>query len=204
MLINVACSVMPPGTFHAVITVDIPSLGPRSTVMSGSHFLSRYTMVLSLFAAVEHSIWHDLWTNDTHDDRDYTINRMLAWQASSPSDSRPFTGRNLYALLIFGWLHLLLRSLPWKTSSSREPLTLESFNPEVDLPDMQAERFEGFPAHQFLQDARAYMRQLSIFIIHDMNVEEREEYAEFWKEVRTYYIAEFNARVKYNKDTQNE
>ena len=35
--------------------------------MSGSHFISEYTMSVMLEAATSHSAWHDVWTNATHD-----------------------------------------------------------------------------------------------------------------------------------------
>jgi hypothetical protein len=192
---------MPPGTFHAVFTVDIPFLGPKSTVMTGSHFLSRHTMAASLFAAISHVFWHDLWTNATHDDRDYTIARMLAWQAYASPSNAPFEGKNLYALLVFGKLPHLLRSLPWKKSHALASSWLRRFDPLAALPDGGLDQF---PAHRLLQDVRAYMGRLCDRIVLGLKPQQREDYREFWEDARAFYTMEFEAREQYNRDSSTE
>lgn len=189
---------MLPGTYHAMWMVNILPLGPRSTVMSGSYFMSQYTMDQSLYAAILHTFWHDLWTNATHDDRDYTIVRMLAWQYYlMPTHNGPFKGRSLYALLIFSRLHSLLRSLPWKKSCGREPLWLECFVPEGSQPL----HLEGFPAHKLLHEVRGYMVELCDRVRGAMTAEQGEEFDRFY-DICAYYESESNARAKYNR-TQN-
>jgi hypothetical protein len=154
----------------------------------------------SLHAAISHTFWHDLWTNATHDDRDYTIARMLAWQYYlMPTRGGPFKGRNLYALLMFGQLHSLLRSLPWKTSCSGEPRWLERFDPK----GRQPLHLEGFPAHKLLREVREYMRELCDRVRGAMMAEQGQGFDHFWNDVRTYYASEFNARAKYNTAQNN-
>jgi hypothetical protein len=149
----------------------------------------------SLRAAISHTFWHDLWTNATHDDRDFTIARMLAWQAYSNSTRNgPFKGRSLYALLMFGKLHSVLRSLPWKKPRSRESSWIKRFDPGEDLRDVQSR----FPAHRLLQSVREYMGQLVDRIVSLMTTEQREEFVSYWGEIRAYYTSEFNARAEYN------
>ena len=100
--------------------------------MNGSHFLSRYTLEKSLYAAISNVFWNDLWTNATHDDRDYAIARILAWQSYLCTVGAPvhFTGRALHALLLFGQLHHVLRSLPFKRFGKSDADWLTRFNPE--------------------------------------------------------------------------
>jgi hypothetical protein len=183
---------MPPGMFHSVFTVDLPSLGPRSVVMNGSHFLSRYTMDNTLYASISHTFWHDVWTNATHDDRDYSIARMLAWHVISPR----FTGRNLYALLMLGTLHQHFRSLPWKQPPSNDASWLHKFNPSKDLSDLEPSLLKKFPAHRLLHEVRQYMEVLCGFIVGQMSDSERENYSRFWGEVHAFYEREFENRDK--------
>jgi hypothetical protein len=152
-------------------------------------------MEKSLYAAVSHSFWHGLWTNATHDDRDYTIARMLAWQAYLLGKNAPFKGRNLYSLLMFGKLHPLLRSLPWKKTSSS---SLQRFNPLEDHAEDQPARLEAFPADRLLHDVREFMGRLCDEIVGHMSMEERQDYDDFWQEVRAFYITELEAREQYN------
>jgi hypothetical protein len=159
-------------------------------------------MVISLFAAIVHVFWHDLWTNATHDDRDYTIARMLAWQVYMPPSNAPFRGKNLYALLIFGRLHHLLRSLPWKKSSARASSWIRHFDPLAPLHTDGVR--EQYPAHKLLHDVRQYMGRLCDRIIGNMSAQQCQAYDEFWKEVRVFYIAEFEARERYNNNCANE
>ena len=197
---------MPPGVFHAVFTINIPSLGARSTVMNGSHFLSRHTLNKSLYAAISNAFWNDLWTNSTHDDRDYTIARMLAWQVYSHGVGAPlpFKGQSLYALLMFGCLHTILRSLPIKTLGKSDVAWLKSFNPEEHLANVEAPRLEEYPAHKFLASVREGMPHMTRYVVSNMSLEELKAYRGFWQEVRRYFVAEFEARMHYNQETLGE
>jgi hypothetical protein len=158
-------------------------------------------MVSSLFSAILHAFWHDLWTNATHDDRDYTIARMLSWQFYMSPSNAPFGGKNLYALLVFGRLHHLLCSLPWKQPGAHAPSWLRHFDPLAPPPDGILERY---PAHKLLQDVRGYMEGLCDDIFTRMSSQQRQAYRKFYKEVRTFYAAEFEAREQYNINSANE
>jgi hypothetical protein len=190
---------MPPGMFHSVFTVDLPSLGPRSVVMSGSHFLSRYTMDQTLYASISHTFWHDVWTNATHDDRDYTIARMLAWHILHPR----FTGVNLHALLLLGTRHKHLRSLPLKQSPSKDPSWLHAFDPTKNQADL--DRIKDFPARQLLYKVRKYMEEeLCGFIYDGMSKSDRESYVTFWGRIGKFYEKEFNNRAAMEQGSRRE
>jgi hypothetical protein len=70
-------SIKPPGLPHAVFSVAKQGQKPTCVVMSGSHFISEYSLPLMLEAAISHSAWHDVWTNATHDDVIFHIDWML-------------------------------------------------------------------------------------------------------------------------------
>lgn len=171
--------------------------------MSGSHFLSRHTLDISLYAAISNAFGNDIWTDAVHDDRDYTTSRMLSWQVHSHGAGAPlpFKGKGLYALLMFGSLHPLLRSLPIRTLGKSDAAWLESFDPEEYFTNVEAWRLEEYPAQKFLASVREGMPRMSHYIASKMSLEELEAYREFWQEVRSFFIAEFKARVRYNKGT---
>src|ERR1700733_139590 len=197
---------MPPGVFHVVFAVNISSLGARSTVMNGSHFLNRHTLDKSLYAAISNAFWNDLWTNATHDDRDYTIARMLAWQVYSHITGAPlpFKGRGLYALLMFGCLYPVLRSLPIKMLGKSDAAWLKSFNPEEYRANVEALWLEEYPTRKFLASVREAMLRMTCYVVSNMSLEEFKAYSGFWQEVRSYFVAEFEARVRYNQETSGE
>jgi hypothetical protein len=68
---------MPPGLPHAVFSVAMEGHRPTCVIMSGSHFISEYSMSLMLEAAISHSTWHDVWMNATHDDVIMHVDWML-------------------------------------------------------------------------------------------------------------------------------
>jgi len=179
-------AIVPAGVFHTVFTVFLLSSGsgPQSVAMSGSHFLSRFTMVQSLYAAISFAIWKDVWPNAEHDDRDYTIAKMLVWQARSRGRNTPFKGKNLYALLMFGKLHHHLR---WDRSR---------VIPD-DFPDNDPIDLEAFADDKLLQDVREYMSLVSDHIVYHMKPLEREVYTEFWREAASFYLAELESRKQY-------
>src|SRR5260370_15178835 len=84
---------------------------------------------------------------------------MVVWQLSAPSSGAPFKGRNLYALLMFGMLHVLLCSLTWRALGSHYPSWVEhfNFNPLCDLADMDPSCLEQFLAHNLLHGVRKCM-----------------------------------------------
>ena len=115
------CRILPFGAIHAVATMEElvakgrhVSPGP-ALVFGGSGFLRRW-MEASLAHGIRYAVWHQDWSNSNHDDFVVTIARMLQWQLLFPSrdrSSQPFSGRNLYALIMMGFLHLALCGLPY-------------------------------------------------------------------------------------------
>jgi len=120
---------------------------------------------------------------------------MLAWQAYLLGKNAPFKGRNLYSLLMFGKLHPLLCSFPWKKASLP---SLQCFNLLEDHGEDQPTHLEAFPTDRFLHDVHEFMGCLCDEIVGHMSMEERQGYDEFWQEVRAFYIAEFEAHEQYS------
>jgi hypothetical protein len=89
---------------------------PGPAVMFGGSGFLRQWMEASLAHGIRYAIWHQDWSNSDHDDFVITVARMLQWQLLFPrknQSSRPFNSRNLYALLMMGFLHQALCGLPY-------------------------------------------------------------------------------------------
>jgi hypothetical protein len=106
---------MPPGLPHAVFSVVLVGYKPTCVVMTGSHFISEYTMSLMLEAAISHSAWHDVWTNATHDciiaHVDWMLHNLLV-RSTNGIPSRILKNANVFALVIYARLAPWLSSLP--------------------------------------------------------------------------------------------
>jgi hypothetical protein len=175
---------------------------PVSALMWGEHYMTRYTMVHTLFSSIGHVFWHDLWTNGTHDDRDLLICSMLTWQALHDpySHDAPFTGENLFALIIMGKLSHLLRSLPLLNPPNEGgDAWLEAFEPSQLTHHPSPAGFPQLPAHEFLDKVRLFMGDVSNYLITQLDADDREPFNEFWKKARSYYETEFHKRVEYNR-----
>lgn len=118
---DVLYRILPFGAVHAVVTVeDLKMNGheasPGPALMFGGSGFLRTWMEASLAHGIRYAIWHQDWSNSNHDDFVVTIARMLQWQLLFPRrghSSRPFSGRNLHALVMMGFLHHALCSLPY-------------------------------------------------------------------------------------------
>src|SRR6266849_1893662 len=208
----IECSIMLPGMPHFVFSAYQPERRPVSAVVSGSHCLSRFTMEASLLASIKHAFWHDVWTNATHDDRDFLIARMLIWQQMWMEQNAewPFVGVNLYALLAMGRLSLLLRSAPFSLHPQNEQSPdamdtdededleescrwLESYDPTRDLlgDDNAADRLLSKVRHEMVQVVGAIRRKLS--------PSEDAAYGAFLKEKRRIFMDEYERRCNYNR-----
>jgi hypothetical protein len=106
---------MPPGLPHAVFSVVLAGYKPTCVIMSGSHFISEYTMSLMLEAAISHSAWHDVWTNATHNciiaHVDWMLHNLLV-RSMNGIPSRILKNANVFALVIYARLAPWLSSLP--------------------------------------------------------------------------------------------
>jgi hypothetical protein len=126
---------MPPGLPHAVFTVAMKAYKPTCVIMSGSHFISEYTMPLMLEAAISHSAWHDVWTNATHDGIiahvDWMLHNLLV-RSVNGIPSRILQNGNVFALVIYARFAPWLSSLPHQRQLEN-PAWLTDFLPLDDL-----------------------------------------------------------------------
>jgi hypothetical protein len=204
---------MGPGVPHSVISLQQPECRPVSTVVSGSHFLNRFSMGPTLHASIKHAFWHDVWTNATHDDRDFSIARMLVWQALSMDAGAewPFQGENLYSLLVMGLVPSLLQSLPFKSHDDKGVPQGED-EPVEDAEDATAartwlERYDPTeksaesPNHSqtFLAAVRHEMVGVSQLIVFQLPPSDMEQFQQFWTSARSLFIDEYTRRCEYNR-----
>src|SRR5260370_1757866 len=172
VLITTHSSIMAPGVPHSVISLQQPECLPVSTVMSGSHCLNCFRMATTLHGSIKHAVWHDVWTNATHNDCDFAIACMLVWQAMHMESEAewPFQGQNLYSLLVMGLVPFVLQSLPFhahnkvkegqvKEANPTAECSLELYNPIEDS------KHAPSPSDGFLMAVHCNMRQVSCLII---------------------------------------
>lgn len=210
---------MGPGVPHSVISLQKPGCRPVSTVMSGSHCLNRFSMAATLHASIQHAFWHDVWTNATHDDRDFSIARMLAWQVMhmEAMEEWPFKGEDLYALLVMGLVPFVLRSLPF----AAHILVDSTHGEEMELDEVDAELAKAAdatvalwlqtydpttnsdvaptPSKAFLTAVRDEMPRISQLIISKLPSSAREAFRLFWTDTRELFIEEYERRCEYNR-----
>jgi len=117
--------ILPFGAVHAVVTLEELEMAgclifPGPAIMLGGSGFLRGWMEASLAHGIRYAVWHQDWSNSNHDDFIVTIARMLQWQLLFPRNNRsslPFNGRNLYALIMMGFLHQALCGLPYDENS---------------------------------------------------------------------------------------
>jgi hypothetical protein len=218
-----AVSILGPGVPHCVMSLQKPGHRAVSTVMYGSHFLNRFSMEATLYSSIQHAFWHDVWTNATHDDRDFSIARMLAWQAlrMRANAEWPFTGRNLYALLAMGMVPTSLLSLPFhmhapkkevpgdemevdeveaellRAADATAALWLTTYDPTADSNDIPS------PAKAFLVAVRQEMGKISRLIHSKLPHEDVHAFDRYWSHVREVFLVEFERRCQYNRLPQS-
>ena len=126
---------MPPGLPHAVSTVGMEGYKPTCIIMSGSHFISEYSMLPMLDTAISHSVWHDVWTNTTHNDIIFHVDWMLhnlLLQSLNGIPSRILRNSNAFALLTYACFAPWLSSLPHQRHVD-DPDWLRMFDLLADL-----------------------------------------------------------------------
>jgi len=180
---------------HFVLSAYQAERRPVSAIVSGSHCLNRFTMEASLLGSIKHAFWHDVWTNATHDDRDFLIARMLIWQLMRMEQGAqwPFLGINLYALLMMGMLPLILQSVPFWLDEDADDSWLEKYNPTSDPLASDS------PANSFLSKVRQEMVEISQTIQHQLEPSDRAAFKLFWKEKQRIFMDEYRRRCNYNK-----
>jgi hypothetical protein len=170
-------------------------------------------MVATLHASIKHIFWHDVWTNAIHDDRDFSIARMLVWQEMRMAAGAdwPFKGDNLNALLVMGRLPSVLQSVPFWIYTRREVTEeemevdegtldvgvvekdwLEHYDPMRDPP------YVSRPSDDFQKAVRLEMVRLSKLIIWQLTPSERQSFQLFWADTRKVFIQEYERRCEYN------
>jgi hypothetical protein len=193
-------------------------------VMLGSHFYNRFSMWRTLVAAIRHALWHDVWTNALHDDRDYCIARMLVWQemrmrgdadGSWPFPETPFEGRELYALLVMGMLSFILQSMPFSTTTTDDASGEEM---EVDgtleagegaevagrrwletYDPLQTFAYAPTPSDVFLDAVRRDMALVAHSILSRFSPSQSQEFLQVWADARSIFIQEYERRCQYNR-----
>ena len=145
----ICCRILPFGAVHAVATLEeVATEGrqilPGPAIMFGGSGFLRLGMEASLAHGIHYAVWHQDWSNSNHDDFIVTILKMLRWQLMYQRNQprRPFSGRNFYALLVMGFLHVALHGLPYDKNCSLTQL--------LQVPDRQ--RQAGDKAATFAQE----------------------------------------------------
>jgi|SRR5271170_1101939 len=198
-------SIMGPGVPHSVISLQQPGYRPVSTVMTGSHCLNRFSMAPTLYTSIKHAFWHDVWTNATHDDRDFAVARMLLWQAMrmEADAEHPFKGENLYSLLVMGLVPFVLQSLPFHAYAAAEGNAkdggttakqwLERYDP------MEDSEHSSRPSDMFLTAVRHHMVKLSRLILFQLGPEDMKQFQRFWVTARGLFVDEYERRCQYTR-----
>jgi hypothetical protein len=193
---------MPPGLPHAVFSVGMVGYKPTCVIMSGSHFISEYTMSLMLEAAISHSAWHDVWTNSTHDDViahvDWMLHNLLI-RSLHGVPSRILQNGNAFALITYARFAPWLSSLPHQ-KQLENPTWLKDFSPLDDLKSRMSQNPSTQAATKRRLDildrlARKADECVSSFIPVDLRA-----FTEAWEASRRKLEFEMQRRMKYNTD----
>lgn len=124
-------------------------------IMQGRHFDSCTNMERTLGALIHHAVWNEQWSNTEHDhDRLASIMYFLIWQNGMPRGRKPFSGRNLYALLYMGGFAGLLQA-----SGGRYTLSATSQNLISRVKSLAASMFTELPVidqDEFLSFCQEY------------------------------------------------
>lgn len=90
---------MPPGSRHAVATIDLSAKDSNSAILQGFFFDSRHGMRRMLGSLVEFAVWNLQWSNVEYRDRFKLLAYFLEWHARAPCWDPKLVGENLYAVL---------------------------------------------------------------------------------------------------------
>ena len=192
---------MPPCLPHSVFSVGMEGYKPTCVIMSGSHFISEYTMSLMLEGAISHTVWHDVWTNATHDDVivhvDWMLHNLLL-RCRNNIPSRILRNQNVFALVTYARFAPWLSSLPHQRHLDN-PIWLREFEPLGDLRDRLSENPSTQAATQRTLDtldrlARKADECISYFLPTD-----HQAFKAFWEASRQKLEWEIQRRIDYNK-----
>lgn len=196
---------MPPGLPHAVFSVAKEGFKPTSVLMTGSHFLSEFSMSASLEAAISHSLWHDVWTNAVHDDVVFHVDWMLhdlliRLQHGVPSN----TSDNLvFALLTYARFAPWLRSLPHQLHA-HDPSWLLTFDPVHDLYTRLSENPSTAAGTMRMMNALNALGRKADEIVAAFSPRDFQAFTAFWEASWNQLQTEIRRRVSYNSSSLHD
>lgn len=193
-------SIKPPGLPHAVFSVAKQGQKPTCVVMSGSHFISEYSLPLMLEAAISHSAWHDVWTNATHDDVIFHIDWMLhniLLCSMNGVPSHILRGNNAFALVTYACFAPWLSSLPHQKHIG-DPTWLREFNPLGDLCKRLSQNGSTQAATCRMLDALDRVARKADELISSFLPADYQAFQLFWEASRKQLVFEIQRRIDYN------
>jgi len=177
-VLNCLFSLFPAGAIHAVATVELAAGITGPAVVFGNFTLRRSSMEATLAHSIRYALWHDDWTNSTHDDFAIQIARMLTWQLQFPKRSnpyRPFSNRQLFALLFMGQISEFLCALPY---------------------DKKGKLTEMPQPPEWRQKVSMKARTLAGTLISGLSKQERQGYAAFKEQYIQAYVEAMRHRIE--------
>lgn len=196
---------MPPGLPHAVFTVVLEGYEPTCAIMSGSHFISEYTMSAMLEAAISHSAWHDVWTNATHDDIiahvDWMLHNLLV-RSLNGVPSRILRTPNAFALAIYARLAPWLSSLPHQRQLE-DPAWLKGFSPLDDLENRMSQNPSTQAATKRTLDILNCLACKADELISSFPPADFRAFGVAWETSRRMLQSELQRRLDYNANLLN-
>lgn len=172
---------MPPGVFHAVLTLgERNALGPCQTI--GTHYIPYATLAQTLLARISHACWHSEWSNHVHDDYDVKYANMItAILAGAPPEQEEYDltryltsacvppRQQLFALLYICLHSRTLQSLPDEVFKgppfTEPPLTSHSVH------DSFGKRLIGATHNLIREEMQKRAANLVAFLPHSMHSE---------------------------------
>jgi hypothetical protein len=191
---------MPPGLPHAVFSVVMKGWKPTCVIMSGSHFISEYSLPLMLEAAISHSAWHDVWTNATHDDVifhvDWILHNLLL-RSVNGVPSRILQGNNAFALVTYARFAPWLSSLPHQRHVGN-PAWLKEFEPLSNLRARLSQNASTQAATRQRLDALDQLARKADELISSFLPIDYRAFQAFWEASRKKLESEIQRRIDYN------
>jgi len=197
---------MPPGLPHAVFSVVMEGYKPTCVIMSGSHFISEYSMLPMLDAAISHSVWHDVWTNATHDDVVFHVDWMLhnlLLRSLNGIPSRILRNPNAFALFTYARFAPWLSSLPHQRHVD-DPDWLRTFDPLADLHSRLSENKTAQAATRRMLDVLDRISRKADEGISSLLPIELQAFKMFWEASRQKLEYEIQRRIDYNHALLND
>lgn len=191
---------MGPGQIHLVATLKPPSSQYSICVTTGYHFYAEATLYQSMYAGIDHAVWHRFQTNTTHDDCDFAKAHIitlldLSIKAKSqlkrgdviPTDNldRRLSDQAQFSLLYMARYPDYGRSLE-------------------DSDILSLLKKKGIPpsANEALCEVRNEMRSRALNILRTFSPEKRERWRQFRDSVHKYVSQQLQLRwkqIQYDK-----